>query len=271
MGEQKVNRIAENIDRAEYVKHLLQDVKALEIMLDKNLFEKGITRIGAEQEFFLVDENWKPSNKALQVLEALDDPHFTTEIALYNLEVNLEPLKLGGDCFSQTQKTLVKFMNYAQDTAAKFNNRVLMTGILPTIRKSELMLDFITPRERYYALNDMLRGIRGSDFEVHLLGVDELDIKHDTVLFEACNTSFQTHLQIDPDDMVRSYNWSQMIAGPVLSVCCNSPLLLGSRIVEGNADRTVPAKYRYPALLLHAEKPGTSRDLWPCLGARLHF
>ncbi len=230
MGEQKVSRIANDSNRAEFVRHLLHDVRALEIMLEKKLFESGITRIGAEQEFFLVGENWKPSNKALEVLEALNDPHFTTEIALYNLEVNLDPIELGGNCFSAYREVLAAFMNKAKDAAEKLNNKVLMTGILPTIRKSELMLDFITPKDRYYALNDMLRSSRGTDFEVHLQGVDELNIKHDTVLFEACNTSFQLHLQIDPEDMVRSYNWAQMIAGPVLSVCCNSPLLLGREL-----------------------------------------
>lgn len=212
------------------VRHLLNDVRALEIMLEKNLFEQGITRIGAEQEFFLVDENWKPSDKALHVLEEVGDSHFTTEIGLYNLEINLDPIELGGNCFSQTHNSLSQYLNLARQAADKFNNKVLMTGILPTIRKSDLMLDFITPKDRYYALNDMLRSTRGSDFEVHLMGVDELNIKHDTVLFEACNTSFQLHLQIDPLDIVRSYNWAQMIAGPVLSVCCNSPLLLGREL-----------------------------------------
>ncbi len=230
MGEQKVSRIANDSSRAELVRHLLNDVRALEIMLEKNLFERGTIRIGAEQEFFLVDENWKPSDKALHILEEIGDPHFTTEIGLYNLEINLDPVELGGHCFSQTSESLSQYLNLARQAAEKFKNKVLMTGILPTIRKSELMLDFITPMDRYYALNDMLRSTRGSDFEVHLMGVDELNIKHDTVLFEACNTSFQLHLQIDPLDMVRSYNWAQMIAGPVLSVCCNSPLLLGREL-----------------------------------------
>ena len=38
------------------------------------------------------------------------------------------------------------------------------------------------------------------------------------------------HLQIDPDDFISSFNWSQAIAGPILSICCNSPLLLGREL-----------------------------------------
>ena len=51
-----------------------------------------------------------------------------------------------------------------------------------------------------------------------------------SVLFEACNTSFQLHLQIKPDEFVAKHNWSQMIAGPVLSACVNSPLLFGNEL-----------------------------------------
>jgi CBS domain-containing protein len=53
---------------------------------------------------------------------------------------------------------------------------------------------------------------------------------HDSVLFEACNTSFQTHLQIDPEDFIPSYNWAQTISAPVLGVSTNSPLLFGREL-----------------------------------------
>ena len=49
-------------------------------------------------------------------------------------------------------------------------------------------------------------------------------------MFEACNTSFQIHLQIEPNDFISSYNWSQAIAGPVLGLCVNSPMLLGREL-----------------------------------------
>ncbi len=76
----------------------------------------------------------------------------------------------------------------------------------------------------------MMKELRGTDFELHIKGVDELSIIHDSVLFEACNTSFQMHLQIAPSDFIASYNWAQAISGPVLGVCSNSPLLLGREL-----------------------------------------
>jgi CBS domain-containing protein len=76
----------------------------------------------------------------------------------------------------------------------------------------------------------MIKRYRTSDFVLHIRGVDELTVAHDSILFEACNTSFQLHLQIDPDDFISSYNWAQAISGPILSVCTNSPLLLGREL-----------------------------------------
>ena len=49
-------------------------------------------------------------------------------------------------------------------------------------------------------------------------------------MLEACNTSFQTHLQIDPHEFIEKYNWAQAIAGPVLSICSNSPILFGKEL-----------------------------------------
>ena len=88
----------------------------------------------------------------------------------------------------------------------------------------------MTPIERYRILNEAIKKSRKQDFHIHIKGVDELNLLHDSVMLEGCNTSFQSHLQINPDDFVKSYNWAQAIAGPVLSACTNSPLLFGKEL-----------------------------------------
>ena len=87
MGDQKVKKISDRLARAKFIRHLLNDVKALEIMLDSNLIEDDILRIGSEQEFCLVNKNWRPSKKSEEILNNINDTHFTTEIALFNLEI----------------------------------------------------------------------------------------------------------------------------------------------------------------------------------------
>lgn len=230
MGEHSVKTTLSETERATFVRHLLDDIQSLEYMLENNMIESGITRIGAEQEFCLVDKNWRPSLLAEEVLKDVNDEHFTTELARYNLEINLDPLELKGDCFQQMTNQLTDTLAKAKKVAASYSSSVVLTGILPTISKNELEFNYMTPNPRYWALNDIIKQLRGSDFELHIKGVDELTIAHDSVLFEACNTSFQMHLQIDPDDFISSYNWAQAISGPLLSVCTNSPLLLGREL-----------------------------------------
>ena len=53
MGEQRVSMVTDQKQMQHFVKNLLQDVQALEYMLDNDLFEDDITRIGAEQEMCL--------------------------------------------------------------------------------------------------------------------------------------------------------------------------------------------------------------------------
>ena len=231
MGSQSVHAISTLKQRKKFIYHLLNDIKALEKMIADNTFEKGIQRVGAEQELCLVNDNYRPSLNALKILDSIDDPHFTTELALFNLEINLDPEKLTTDCFSKIEKQLSKLLKKANKAAAKINNdRILLAGILPTLKKKDLIFKNMTPFERYKTLNDVLKNIRGGDFKLRIRGVDELIINHESILFEACNTSFQVHLQIGLDEIIDKYNWSQAIAGPVLSIMTNSPLLLGREL-----------------------------------------
>jgi len=231
MGSQSVKAIKSLKDRKDYLYHLLNDVKALESMIENDLFEKGVQRIGAEQELCLIDNKYRPSKKALEVLKDINDPHFTTEIALFNLEMNLDPLLLKTNCFSKLESEINFLLNKARQSAKKFDNdKVLLAGILPTLKKKDLVFENITPLKRYTVLNDVLKNFRGNDFKLRIEGVDELILKHETILFEACNTSFQVHLQIPLDRIVDQYNWAQTIAGPVLSVMTNSPMLFGKEL-----------------------------------------
>ena len=94
MGSQSVKAIRTQKDRKEFVRHLLNDIEAFEFMVKNNLFETGIQRVGAEQELCIVDKDFRPSTNALKILDKINDEHYTTELALFNLEINLDPFEL---------------------------------------------------------------------------------------------------------------------------------------------------------------------------------
>lgn len=213
-----------------FTKALLRDLKAMERMLAENQFESGVRRIGAEQEMFLINRGGGPAPKGVEVLERLGEP-FTPELARFNLEVNLDPVLLTGNAFSSMEKTLDRLLAQAREAAKMEGADIVLTGILPTLSKSDLGLENITPRARYYALNDSLNRMRGgAPYRLRIQGTDELMIEHDSVLLEACNTSAQVHLQVDADEFARIYNVAQAVTGPVLATAVNSPLLFGRRL-----------------------------------------
>lgn len=230
MGEQAITKFSDSNQRRAFTKRLLNEIKALDYMLEHGMIERNTSRIGAEQELVLLDEHWKPALNNMELLEKINDPHYTTEIARFNLEINLDPFDFKKDCFSKMENQLSTLLQKGKKAAEKQNTHILLTGIAPTLGQQHLHFEQMTPNSRYKALNDMITEERGTDFELNLSGRDELITRHPNILFEACNTSFQVHLQIDPDEFVEQYNWAQLIAGPVLSIATNSPLLMGKRL-----------------------------------------
>ena len=230
MGVQEVKIASNQKELNNFTRCLLKDIQALEKMLEDDWFEKSPIRIGAEQEICLVDEHGKPAPMSMEILEALNHPSFTTELSRFNIEANLSPVTFTGNCFTQIQNELDSLMETIIKTAHDLDTRVILTGILPTIRKFDLELENLTPIDRYYALLQAIERLRGKVYELKIEGLDELNLKHDSALIEACNTSFQVHLQVTPDEFVDKYNIAQAISAPVLAVSSNSPMLFGKRL-----------------------------------------
>ncbi len=234
MGEHKVSLAAENSTAMQrYVRNLLKDVYALEYMLENDWFENDIVRIGAEQEMCLVHEKTlKPANINLEVLELLKDCDWaTTELARFNVEANLTPRVFTGKCLREMEEENRSYVEQIRAVAKKKKADVILTGILPTLGKTDLELDNLTPKPRYRALIDSIQSqLIGSSFELRLMGIDEILVKHDSPLLEACNTSFQVHLQVSPNDFTCLYNIAQALAAPVMAISANSPIVFGKRL-----------------------------------------
>ena len=215
-----------------FSRRVLDDLQALELMLEQGVFESGVRRVGAEQEMFLIDSAGDPAAVAPEVLEQLDgDPRFTTELAKFNLEANLKPRRFTGRCLFRMEEEINKVVNAARRAAATQNADVLLTGILPTLRLEHLGLDAMTPVPRYHALNrTMTRLVGEGGFKTRIRGTDDLQVSHDNILLEACNTSFQIHFQVSPKEFAKLYNLAQLITAPVLAGGCNSPVLLQHRL-----------------------------------------
>ncbi len=218
--------------RRRYMRAVLRDLRALERMLKEGTFERGVSRIGAEQEMFLVDAGYSCAPMALETLIRLDDPaHFTTELGRFNLELNADHQPLAGKGLAQLEGQLSELYALVQKKAGEIGVQPVMVGILPTIEKSDLGVDNIVPNPRYLTINRVMNAARGEAYDLSIKGIDELMLKHDSIMFEACNASFQVHLQVaEPERFGHFYDIAQLVLAPTLAVATNSPTLFGKRL-----------------------------------------
>jgi hypothetical protein len=134
----------------------LNDIDTFEKMPEKGVFDNGNPKIGAEQELCIVDEHYNPATSVLQLLNMIRDEYYTNELALFNLEINLKPLPLSGNCFGEMETDLLRLLIKGYEVAHYHNAHILMTGILPTLKYRHLQFEYMTPIQRYKTLSQTL-------------------------------------------------------------------------------------------------------------------
>lgn len=230
MGDKKVYTDYDDEQMRLFTLGVLNDLQALEQMLNADLFEEDVRRIGAEQEMFLVDTAMRPASLAMEVMEEARDGRLTTELGLFNLEANLTPRNFEGNCLSLMENELNEILDVVRNAASRFDAGVVLAGILPTIQQSDLTHDNLTPNPRYDEIDRVVTKLHGKDRFIQIKGLDELQLTLQDTFIEFSNTSFQIHLQVGAKEFVRYYNWAQAISAPVLASAVNSPLLLNHRL-----------------------------------------
>ena len=218
-----------NQESSKFINQLTQDINLLERLISENILE-DYDRIGAEQEFCLIDENFRANPINEKIVKKLKTNGFVTEIAKFNMELNIEPIDLKRNALRTMENVLLDKMQLAQKIAQKNNSDIILTGILPTVRKHDLRFENITNKQRYFDLCNAISASRGEKYKIRISGIDELIFQHDSPLIEGCNTGFQFHLQIKPEIFHHIYNIAQLIAAPVLATSVNSPMLFGKRL-----------------------------------------
>ena len=230
MGDKKVTSEYDEMQLRQFTVGVLNDLQALERMLDGGMFEEDVRRIGAEQEMFLVDSAMRPAPLAVEVIEEACDKRLTTEIGKFNLEANLSPQIFAGNALRKMEDELNDVIDVVRTTAGKFDAGVVLAGILPTIQLSDLTHENLTPNPRYAEIDRVCTRLHGENRSIQIKGLDELQLTLQDTFIEFSNTSFQVHLQLGAKDFVRYYNWAQAISAPVLASAVNSPILLNHRL-----------------------------------------
>ena len=200
-------------------------------MLNESRFDFERPMVGLEIELNLIDDDLQPAMRNAEVLTAIADPSFQTELGRFNIEVNVAPRRLAGGGFSSFEQSVRKSLNDADTRAQEVGSKLVMIGILPTLRAEHVTLDSVSENPRYSLLDQQIFAARGEDLEIVIEGVERLQMVSDTIMPEAACTSTQVHLQVSPDDFAAYWNAAQAIAGIQVAVGANSPFLFGKALM----------------------------------------
>src|SRR5271165_1357674 len=161
MGQHDVLEGQDDAQAVAFQQALLKDLSVLEHLCETGLLEQEVVRVGAEQEFFLVDRSFSPAAVGPEVLAGISDPRVTTELGRFSLEANLSPRIFTGRCLREMEDEANEVIDVVRRAAASFESDVLLAGILPTARQSDLTLRNLTPKPRYHELDRTVRRMRG--------------------------------------------------------------------------------------------------------------
>ncbi|MCO6011201.1 glutamate--cysteine ligase [Actinoallomurus purpureus] len=218
-------------DRRLYRDKVRRCLEALSAMLRESRFEDDRACIGMEVELNLVDETGRPAMRNAAVLESIADPGaWATELAQFNIEINMPPGSLAGKSLAMLEQAIRDNLNHADGRARTAGAELVMVGILPTLRESDLGEAALSANPRYRLLNEQVLAARGENLSLDIDGVERLRTTADCIAPEAACTSVQFHLQVGPDDFAASWNAAQAIAGVQVAVGANSPFLFGREL-----------------------------------------
>ncbi|GLI01543.1 glutamate--cysteine ligase family protein [Phytohabitans aurantiacus] len=230
MGEEVARREFSREDRARYRLKVRQCLDVFAEMLRAARFDVERPMTGLEIELNLVDEAAEPAMRNADVLAAIADPDFQTELGQFNVEINVAPRRLADDGTAGFEQHVRASLNAAEQKARTVGAHMVMIGILPTLRREHLTLESLSANPRYALLNEQIFATRGEDLDIRIDGVDRLAVTTDTIAPEAACTSTQFHLQVSPAQFAAYWNAAQTIAGVQVALGANAPFLFGKEL-----------------------------------------
>ncbi|MBK1649197.1 glutamate-cysteine ligase family protein [Rhabdochromatium marinum] len=231
MGQEITDSRFTPADFAEFYRRLEQETDWLARLFAEDRLAKGPKKTGVELETYLIDRQAAPVDAIESVLAEVKDPLIVTELARFNLELNTYPRPLTGDAFSQLADELSTRLARCRQAAVRANARVVVIGILPTLRPEHLVLERMTARERYRALNEQIFSLRGDrPIRVNIRGEEQVEFLQPNVMLEAAATAFQIHVKMTASESARYYNAAKILSAPMVAVGANSPLLFGREL-----------------------------------------
>ena len=152
-------------DRKQHRAKVRKGLDVLARMLTESRFDFERPMVGLEIELNLVDEDCEPAMRNSEVLAAIADPAFVTELGRFNIEINVPPRRLNESGFTRFEESVRAALNAADPKAREIGAQTVMVGILPTLRPEHVKLGNLSENPRYSLLDQQIFAARGEDLD----------------------------------------------------------------------------------------------------------
>src|SRR5690348_4211578 len=123
MGEDVDAQEFSRADRTRYREKVHRCLDVFERMLSEDRFHTDDPMTGLEVELNLVDDAGDPALKNAEVLEAIADPAFQTELGQFNIEINVPPARLREGGLKTFEANLRRSLNDAEARSSEVGDR----------------------------------------------------------------------------------------------------------------------------------------------------
>ncbi|HEC19662.1 MAG TPA: glutamate--cysteine ligase, partial [Gammaproteobacteria bacterium] len=144
-----------------FMQRLHEETNLLARFLDEDRFDDHPPVAGFELEAWLVDAQLRPAPLNQVFLKRLGNPLVSPELATFNVEFNVAPATLAGNALSTLERELAEGWQDGCTTAHALDADLVMIGILPTVRNTDLVMQNLSAMNRYVALNAEVLRLRG--------------------------------------------------------------------------------------------------------------
>jgi hypothetical protein len=230
MGDEVTTTVYTREHRQRYRDKVKRCLDVFARMLADARFDDDRRSIGLEIELNLTEATGDPALANAHVLDLVQDPDFQTELAQFNVEINIPPRHLEGGVFEALEQAVRASLNHADERAREAHAHMMIIGILPTLTEQLLDGSVLSANPRYALLNEQIFAARGEDVRLNINGPESLATFADSIAPEAACTSVQLHQQVDPAVFGVHWNAAQAIAGIQLAVGANSPFFFGREL-----------------------------------------
>ena len=201
-------------------------------VIQKKSFSCQNRRFGVEIEFSLVDNNNKlVPGSSIDICKSIEDEFIVPEYGSYQIEVNPSSSKISKNSFKKLYRIIKEKQGKIIEKCDEKNIHLLPIGLPFTLDPRIMMQkNIVSPIPRYLISTEYFHTVNKPGATIKYSNGSDMNLPGNSGL--SIINELHVHVQaLDIDDLIKLFNFSQMITAPFISLSANSGILNGKELI----------------------------------------